>query len=393
MYQALSRVGAVDLFLATDPSDLSERQRVGIEASFRLVGCVAPAGRAERGIWRGLAKVNRRLAQQLADILSDRKCDYALDPRIGSAVQGILSSNKYHAVVIKSLSLAMKTGLPPNFPVVLDVDDVEFEWYESQISDPTASWLRKLIAARRLAQLSNMLPLWYGRYGYVWVTKKTDISYPGLQGARVVGVPFFTTDGKIPDAVPDSPSNRTILMVGSYHHRPNRDGLRWFVQKAWPGIRDVRPDVTLRIVGGGLNDSDRAMLCSYGAQIAGVVPDIEPEYAHAAFTIAPIWSGAGINVKVFESYLYGRACIATRFAYRGYEEWLPKGEAIAVCDGANDFVTQCVDLLDSVSRREKMVEAGRPKVLAAFSFERFAKVVADTLHDAEHHRRSRTTCA
>jgi glycosyltransferase involved in cell wall biosynthesis len=392
MYQALSRVGSVDLCLAVGEDELSPQQREGIRTAFRWVASVAPASRADQGLWRWLAKFHHGFAVRLADILAHRKWDYVPDPRLQQAVRRLIDATQYDVAVIKSLSLAMKTGLPPDFPVVLDVDDVEYEWYESQLADPYASFLRKLVAARRLAQLSGRLPGWYSRYKYLWVTKQIDISYPGLQGARVVGVPFYTADGKTPDPFPDSAGGRTILMVGSYHHRPNRDGLEWFLRAVWSVIRNVRPDAQLRVVGGGLNERDVAAWRSHGAEFVGVAPDIAAEYAQCAFTIAPIWCGAGINVKVFESYLYGRPAVVTRFAYRGYEECLMKGEMVAVANDQKDFARHCVTLLDSLARRHKMVELGRPRILEAFSFERFAKVVSDTLHDVEHHRRGTAIC-
>lgn len=116
---------------------------------------------------------------------------------------------------------------------------------------------------------------------------------------------------------------------------------------------------------------------------AGPVEALSEEYRRCAFTIAPIWSGAGINVKVFESYLYGRACVATPFAWRGYEEYLPKGEAIDVAETPEAFARACVKLLGRPERRGVMVQKGYEPMLAAFSFERFAAVVRETLAEAQ----------
>ncbi len=379
LYRALARVAEVDLFLAIDPADLSGRQNEEIQREFNLVGCAAPKKAADSIPWRFLSAFWASGAERLAAVFSNKRQEYVPNTQWASAVSRLLEQRRYDAVVVKSLALARKAGLPAHFPVILDVDDTEYEWFESQVAAPTSGWIRRVLAQWRLKSLRNVLPRLYSEYSYKWVTKQNDCTFPGLENARMLGVPVFIPDGGAPVVAPDSADRRTILMVGSYYHRPNREGLEWFLRSVWPTLNIARPLCRLRIVGPGLSREWLARRKVQNVEYVGPVPNLTVEYDQAAFTIAPIWSGAGINVKVFESYLYGRVCVATPFAARGCEQCLVETGAIAVADDPQTFTETCARLLDSPAARRAMVERGRPKVLEHFSFERFAAVVEETV--------------
>ena len=67
------------------------------------------------------------------------------------------------------------------------------------------------------------------------------------------------------------------------------------------------------------------------------------------------------------------------FAYRGYEDCLEDGVSACVAKSPEDFARACIDLLRDPARRDRLAAAGHPRIIGDFSFERFARVVGDTL--------------
>ncbi|OQW95957.1 MAG: hypothetical protein BWK77_06635 [Verrucomicrobia bacterium A1] len=201
-----------------------------------------------------------------------------------------------------------------------------------------------------------------------------------------MGVPYYTEDGRAPETHASDPRSKIILMVGAFYHRPNREGLEWFLRSVWPLVRRACPDAQFRVVGSGLTDAVKAAFGGSNADFAGSVPDIGAEYANCAITVAPILSGAGINVKVFESLVHGRVSVVSAFAHRGYEECLPEGESLLVGRDPAGFAAACAELLGAPERRNEMAMRGRDSALQAFSFERFCGVVDETLSALEEHR-------
>ncbi len=379
-YRALARLGEVDLFLAVGEKDLPAPHVEEIRRGFRLVGLVSPARRGQLGPWRIFRPACPKVVDRAADLLARRRRDYAPDPFLAPALKRLLAETRYDLVVGGGLDLAMKTGIAPEYPFVLDVNDTEREWFQSQIDNPHLGWMAKRLAAWRIAQLQGLVPDLYRRFRHCWVIKPRDKRIPGLEHAVWLGMPYAQPEGGLPPLAPSDPSSHVLMMLGSYYHRPNAEGLDWFVRRVWPMVKTEVPDAEFRIIGPGL-PARRAETYGRmpGIRVLGTVPSVVPHYRECAFTIAPIWTGAGINIKVLESYAYGRTCVLTPFAYRGYEDCLEPGRSVLVAKSPDEYARACADLLRDPARRDQLAAAGHPPVMRDFSFERFAGVVKSTL--------------
>ena len=379
LYRALARHGDVDLFLAVDEKDLPAPHLAEIRQNYRLVGLVAPAQRGELGVWRFLRPAAPRWIDRIADYLASRRQDYRPDPALAPVLKRLMADNPYDVVVGERLDLAMKTDITPDFPFLLDVNDVEQEWFQSQIDNPYSGLAARWVAAWRFSQLRKCVPDLYRRFSCQWVIKGRDVAFPGLENAKLLGMPYYPPKEGLPPLAPSDPASRVVMLLGSYYHRPNAEGLDWFIRQAWPLVRADVPDAEFHVIGPGLSvRRTEAISRTPGVRVLGTVPSVAPHYRECAFSIAPIWSGAGINIKVLESYAYGRACVVTPFAYRGYEDCLEKGTSVMVAKTAVDYARTCSTLLRDPALRDRLATAGYPQVKRNFSFERFAKAVDET---------------
>lgn len=380
LYQALSRHGEVDLFLAVDERDLPGAHLAELRKNYRIAGFAAPAPRGQLGLWHYLRPLAPPLIDRVAEYLANRRNDYLPDAPLASALARWMKGKPYDVVVGKGLSLAMKTGISPAFPFVLDVDDAEQEWYSSQMDNPHSGRLARWVAAWRFSQLKNFVPGLYRRFEHCWIVKTRDRLIPGLEHATWLGVPCWPPQEGFPSLTPGNSASRAVIMLGSYYHRPNAEGLDWFIRKVWPLVRKKVPDAEFRVIGPGLSvRRAEAYGRVPGVRVLGAVPGVAPQYCECAFSVAPIWTGAGINVKVFEAYAYSRTCVLTPFAYRGYEDCLEEGLSVRVAKTPEEFARACSDLLRDPALREGLAAAGHSQIIGNFSFERFARVVRETL--------------
>lgn len=119
-----------------------------------------------------------------------------------------------------------------------------------------------------------------------------------------------------------------ILFVGS-NFFANIEGITWFIKNVMPHI-----DAGLTIVGKGMEQS----LVSFSSdkiKVLGYVNNLAEVYAQHQIVIVPIFSGAGMKVKIAEAFSYGKYVLTTDFAFSGYE----KQEGIAtICDNARQFI-------------------------------------------------------
>jgi glycosyltransferase involved in cell wall biosynthesis len=80
---------------------------------------------------------------------------------------------------------------------------------------------------------------------------------------------------------------------------------------------------------------------------------------------------------VLESLRFGRAVVATDHACRGYDNHLPDRKAVWIAHDENGLADGCIRLLRDPVLRQAMAREGCARVEQYFSFDRFAKTIAE----------------
>jgi succinoglycan biosynthesis protein ExoO len=153
-----------------------------------------------------------------------------------------------------------------------------------------------------------------------------------------------------PAAQPNPGDPDTILFVGS-NTAPNVDGLRWFIEGAWPCIRATRPSARLIVAG--------SVAWSYSPQVEGVeylgvVSELEDLYRRAGVVISPLRVGSGLKVKLVEAMGWGKAIVATSVTAQGIGS-LVEG-AIILAEEPEEFAAEVVALTNDEVQRTRYGE-------------------------------------
>lgn len=159
-------------------------------------------------------------------------------------------------------------------------------------------------------------------------------------------------------ARPSCPARRSgLLFVGSASHRPNIDGLDWFLHEVFPLLMQEGNDAVLTIVGSGMEQYQIPAAAVGRVRILGRVDDAElvRSYALARVVVAPLRFGGGVKGKVLEAIDMGVPCVLTAVAAQGLdgiEETLP------VVDDASGYARalQCL-LADDQAWSKASVDA------------------------------------
>ncbi|WP_420116504.1 glycosyltransferase [Micromonospora sp.] len=149
----------------------------------------------------------------------------------------------------------------------------------------------------------------------------------------------------------------TLLFLGALDFVNNIDGIRWFVQRCWPALRegvDGRP-VRLRVVGRNASAALVAELTAAGAEVLVDVPRVDPYLRAADVFVNPVRSGAGVNIKMIEAMSAALPVVSTSTGARGLP-WRD-GTELAIADEAGDFVAAVRALLVDADRRAEMSSA------------------------------------
>ena len=122
-----------------------------------------------------------------------------------------------------------------------------------------------------------------------------------------VDTEFFTYGWK--------PSQRifNLLFVGDYSHQPNEEAARLICKKIYPALRNFN----IKIILVGRNISKIKKYLNSEITTYENVEDVRPFYRESTLFIAPIFSGAGMRIKILEAASCGIPILMTPLANLG----------------------------------------------------------------------------
>jgi glycosyltransferase involved in cell wall biosynthesis len=302
----------------------------------------------------------------------------------------LVHERKYDLFVGRHLKYSGQAGILGQNAAIVDIDDNEIELYRLIIKNPNTGALRRQVLKKRVQTLERLLPRLLRNGPYLWVSNEDDRHTVGFEHARVLpNIPYALSLSNPPPSLPARPQSKTLLFVGMLSYIYNREGIAWFLNEVWPAIRNQEPDARFRIVGSRLRKQDQEIWgAAPGVEVSGFVKDLKEAYADCAFVVVPVWSGGGTNIKVLEALMYGRTCVLSQPAYRGYGQVFDGENALLVARDANEMIRFCLQLLDNPGRCEAMGQNGAKVVNRQFSYDRFERTVLDSVEVVMRGQRS-----
>jgi len=167
-----------------------------------------------------------------------------------------------------------------------------------------------------------------------------------------------------------------IGFVGSFHHTPNREGLRWFIQVVWPVILRTMPEVRLRVVGNGGDTEIWKTL--ENIDVLGWVADVESEMGTWALTVVPIFYGGGTRIKTAEAFSRKCPVVSTPLGVYGYD--VTDGAEVLIADSALEFASKCLNLLADPALGVAIAETAWQKFLQHWTWDSYADRVAGVVN-------------
>lgn len=142
-----------------------------------------------------------------------------------------------------------------------------------------------------------------------------------------------------------------ILFVGGFAHRPNVDGILWFVKNIYPLITKIKK-IPLYIVGSNPTNEIKK-LDGNGIIVKGFVSDEELEelYKNCKLVIAPLRYGAGIKGKVIEAMSKGIPIVTTTIGAEGIAN---AQDIISITDDEKEFAKNVLNLYEDKDKLLKI---------------------------------------
>ena len=302
----------------------------------------------ERGLWRiGVESVG--------------PADFLRLARRGEFGVAILSRPDVAEAVLPALRAA-----DPRLKIIFDMVDAHFIRMGREgavTNDPRAA----AEAARyrelelRLARASDL----------VWCASPDD-GRAVRDGAARAPVEVVPTIHELRDAGRPFDERAGLLYVGNFSHRPNEDGLHFFMREIFPRVREELPGVELRVAGDRVTEEIRAYARD-GVRVLGYVPDLGPLLADARVFVAPLRFGAGVKGKIGESLAHGLPLVTTSIGAEGMG--LTSGEHALIEDSPAEFAAAVARLYRERELWQRLADGGRRHVAEHFTPEAVGRAI------------------
>lgn len=162
---------------------------------------------------------------------------------------------------------------------------------------------------------------------------------------------------------------KTLLFVGDFKYFANQEAISFLIKEIWPIIKR-KAKVRLRLVGRNASQSIKDLV-SDDVVVDEGVGDIRQAYKEADVFVAPMQQGSGTNIKILEAMASKLPVVTTSVGIEGIEA--KDGKEAVVCDNAEGFANEVVELLNRRKRSQEFGRAGQALVTKLYDWPKITR--------------------
>lgn len=366
VYRLLSRVGSVRVVLAS-PWEQELRDAESLRSSVDLAGIV-------RFRFTGGVPLRDRLRHEFDGRFLNTAGYQALAKDV-RRLQALMAD--HDLVWVYGLTIPNAFGLWRWPHTVLDFDDIPSCVHRTAMIQ-ASGFLKKLSEYRQMLLWRRREKFLLERFDAICSASEADrdtLRRSLGRSERLHVVPNgFAAPEQEPKREPAAPPR--IGFVGNPGFGPNGEGIRWFIEHAWPIILERLPLARLRLVGAGTEKRSRDACKNIDG--LGWVADIESEMATWSLTVVPIFYGGGTRIKTAEAFSRKCPVVSTTLGVYGYE--VVDGREVLLADSAEEFASKCLRILTDPSAGVAMAEVAWQRFLKHWTWDSYADRVADVVN-------------
>ena len=275
-------------------------------------------------------------------------------------------SNGYDLIWWSHLDAWAAIGDIANIPCIVDLDNLEDQKMLTSRRAQERPSLRDVKASIRFAIVSELDRVDIRRWrrsqrraslqaDAVIVCSQQDRIALGGEKTYVIENGYVTPENPVghPEREVDGKGG-ALVFIGLQTYEPNIDGSRFLVEQVLPILQELRPDVSIRIVGRAGPEVQE--LARPHVVVTGEVESIEEELASADVSVVPLRIGAGTRIKILEALAHRLPIVTTSLGCEGLS--LNSGVHCEIADSPKAFAESCDLLLGDAGKRIQIAEAG-----------------------------------
>ena len=191
--------------------------------------------------------------------------------------------------------------------------------------------------------------------GILPITEKDAAFFRQYSRTPVKAIPFGIYPE--PPAKTVNPGVENALFhIGAMNWMPNQEGMDWFLKEVWPRLTSRHPELRFYLAGRAMPARFKR-LSQKNVVVLGEVPDARAFILSKSISIAPLFSGSGVRIKIMESMALGKAVVSTSTGAEGIA--CTHGKDILIADTADDFAKAVSFLYTHPAKAEELGKNAR----------------------------------
>lgn len=255
------------------------------------------------------------------------------DRKLLSYLKYLVERNQYDLFYLDHSQMFLYGRYFPEIPKVLMAHDIMQQRYSRRGNFMSRLWVS--LSEKKCFSVTNATI-------FTFSPKDSELVY-GYYNKSAFVTNFFLDDNTI-KAIPEK-INNTVVFFGKWKRRDNLDGLLWFFENVYPRITR---QVEIVIIGVGLPE---AYIHKYSnVRYLGYVDNPYPIIANALLLVSPLFSGAGVKVKVVEALACGTPVLGTDISFEGIDSSFQK--MMYRAETPDDFAKILNNILINIEERK-----------------------------------------
>jgi glycosyltransferase involved in cell wall biosynthesis len=170
-------------------------------------------------------------------------------------------------------------------------------------------------------------------------------------------------------------NTKDIMFIGGFQHKPNVDGVLWYVKDIFPILNKKRPEIKTYILGSNAPE-EILRLNSENIVITGFVTDeqLTDYYRNCRLSVVPLRYGAGIKGKVVEA-MYNQIPVVTTSV--GAEGINGAENCLFIKDDPMAFADEIISLYDDLELLSEISRKEIDVVNESFTTDAAIRAIAD----------------
>ncbi len=275
-----------------------------------------PRGKGgQPNVWWNLYLIATRALQYLRSVLLWQPYYVAkfYHPRMARLLGRITAESSYDIVQLEMVQMAQYIGSAASGKQILQAHDVAFRPAYRRFRS-AGSILAKSVSFVEWCRWAMFERRMTGKFdGVICVTEQDKMLLERLTSSPKIS--YLPRGVDVAEEFPPyaGRDRESLLFVGTFSHRPNREAALWLAGEIFPSVLRKFPRSILSIVGSNPPRELQELAARIPQiRILGFVDDVRAHLRTSAVFVAPLRSGGGVKVKILHAMGQGIPVVTTR---------------------------------------------------------------------------------